>query len=125
MACSATTSVERVVKDKTLPPFAAVRRYQRLSINIGARVYLDNGQFTNGRCHDLGDGGMAIYVPLELTVGTVVNVCFQLPHSRMMFGVKATVRNCQGYRYGVEFVALTPAEVDEIKRIASILTLTS
>jgi len=68
---------------------------------------------------------MAIYVPLNLAVGTAVNVSFQLPYSRMTFGVRAIIRNSNGFRYGVEFADLTPSEEAEIKRIISILELTA
>jgi hypothetical protein len=78
-----------------------------------------------GRGHDLGVGGMAIYVPLELAVGTSVNISFQLPYSRMVLGIRAIVRNSNGFRYGVEFVDLTSAEVEEIKRITNVLELTA
>jgi hypothetical protein len=104
---------------------AGVRRYERLSLNIAVRVFLEKGQSTTGRGHDVGCGGMAIYVPLDLVVGTSVNISFQLPYSRMVFGVRAIVRNSNGFRYGVEFVTLTPSEAAEIERIISILQLTS
>ena len=68
---------------------------------------------------------MAVYVPLELTVGTLLDISFQLPYSRMVFGVHAIVRNSNGFRYGVEFVNLTPSEAAEIERILSILELAS
>ena len=103
---------------------AAMRRSARLSLNIAVRVFIE-GRFTNGRGHDVGAGGMAIYGPLELAIGTVVNISFQLPYSRMAFGVRAIVRNNNGFRYGVEFVNLTPSEAEEIERITSILKLTS
>lgn len=113
------------VKDKTLfPAFAKARRCARLSLNIAVRVF-DTDGFTNGRGHDVGTGGMAIYVPLNLAVGTAVNVSFQLPYSRMTFGVRAIIRNSNGFRYGVEFADLTPSEEAEIKRIISILELTA
>jgi hypothetical protein len=102
-----------------------VRRYDRLSVNISVRAFLGKGQFTDGRGHDVGAGGMAIYVPLDLAVGTLVNLSFQLPYSRIVFGVRAIVRNHNGFRYGVEFVNLTPSEAEEIKRIASVLKLTA
>jgi hypothetical protein len=126
MACSARRYVERIVNSKTLPPpLAAVRRYDRLSLNIAVRVFHEKGQFTTGRGHDVGRGGAAIYVPLDLAVGTSVNISFQLPYSRMVFGVRAIVRNSNGFRYGVEFVNLTPSEAVEIERIISILELTA
>jgi hypothetical protein len=118
--------VEKIVNNKTLPlPLAAVRRYDRSSLNIAVRLFLEKGQFTTGRGHDVGAGGMAIYVPLELAVGTSVKISFQLPYSRMVFGVRAIVRNSNGFRYGVEFVHLTSAEAEEIKRIANIMELTA
>ena len=112
--------------DRTAPPTCinSVRRYPRISTNIGVRVF-HGARYTAGRGHDIGAGGMAIYVPLELAVGTSVNISFQLPHSRMVLGVRAIVRNSNGFRYGVEFVDLTSAETEEIKRIANIMKLTA
>ena len=112
------------MNDKTLMrPLAAVRRFDRLSLNIAVRVFLEKGQFTNGRGHDVGAGGIAIYVPLDLAVGTLLDISFQLPYSRMVFGVHAIVRNSNGFRYGVEFINLTPSEAVEIERVTSILEL--
>jgi hypothetical protein len=113
------------MNDKTAPPtYNTARRFCRLSTNINVRVFHGAKQ-TAGRGHDIGAGGMAIYVPLELAVGTSVNLSFQLPYSRMVLGVRAIVRNASGFRYGVEFVDLTSTEVEEIKRIAAILELTA
>lgn len=106
-------------------PYKVLRSHDRLSINVSVRVFPPAGKVTWGRGHDIGTGGMAIYVPLDLAVGTPVNISFQLPYSRIMFGVPAIVRNCNGYRYGVEFVSLTAAEAAEVNRITSILKLTA
>ncbi len=105
--------------------YAAVRNRDRLSINISVRVVLDDGSVSSGRGHDLGLGGMAIYVPLDLAVASAINISFQLPYSRIMFGVRAVVRNKNSFRYGVEFMKLTDFEAEEIKRITSILKLTA
>jgi PilZ domain len=111
--------------NKTAPPtYDTARRYLRLSTNISVRVF-HGAKPTGGRGHDIGAGGMAIYVPLELAVGTSVNLSFQLPYSRMVFGVRAIVRNSNGFRYGVEFVDFTSAEAEEIKRLAAIMELTA
>ena len=104
--------------------YDTVRRYLRLSTNISVRVF-HRAKRTGGQGHDIGAGGMAIYVPLELAVGTSVNLSFHLPYSRIVFGVRAIVRNSNGFRYGVEFVDLMSAEAEEIKRIASIMELTA
>jgi hypothetical protein len=116
------------MNDKTAPltyyTDSTERRYLRISTNFSVRVFHD-AKPTLGRGHDLGAGGMAIYVPLELATGTLVSLSFQLPYSRMILGVRARVRNSEGFRYGVEFVDLTLAELQEIKRITAILELTA
>lgn len=113
------------MNEKIAPPrYDTVRRYCRFSTNISVRLF-QGAKHTAGRVQDIGAGGMAIYVPLELAVGTLVNLSFQLPYSRMVLGVRAIVRNSNGFRYGVEFVDLTPDEVEEIKRIIAILELTA
>jgi len=101
------------------------RRHDRLSVNISVRVFRGKGQVALGRGHDIGVGGMAVYVPLELAVGTLLDISFQLPYSRIVLGIRSIVRNTDGFRYGVEFVNLTPFEAEEIERVTSILKLTA
>lgn len=98
-----------------------VRRHERIPINVLVRFFLAEGKVTSGRAYDLAEGGMYIYAPLDLTVGALVNISFQLPNSRIVFGVQAIARNSNGFHYGVEFVNLTSSEASEIERIISIL----
>jgi len=53
---------------------------------------------------------MAIYIPAELQVGQMVQIEFILPDSNQRLGVTALVRDCSGFRCGVEFLSLTPTE---------------
>lgn len=80
---------------------------------------------TLARGHDIGARGMAIYIPLQIAVGTPINLSFQLPYSRTVFGIRAIVRSHDGFRYGVEFVDLTPTEAEEIKRVTYLMELAS
>jgi c-di-GMP-binding flagellar brake protein YcgR len=107
-----------------LPTNEIVRRYLRISCNISVRVF-HGAKYTDGRGHDIGTGGMAIYVPLDIDVGSSINLSFQLPCSRMVLGVRALVRNRDGFRYGVEFADLTPTEAEEIQRIANMMAVTA
>jgi signal transduction histidine kinase len=117
--------VETIVNNKTLlAPLVAVRRYDRLSLNIPVRVFQGEGKITSGRAHEISEAGMAIYVPLELTIGASVYISFQLTYSEFMFDVHTIVRNCNGFRYGVEFVNVTETEAAELKRITAILKMT-
>jgi hypothetical protein len=104
-----------------MPSHDEVRRHERIPINVLVRFFLGEGKVTNGRAYDIAEGGMYIYVPLDLTVGTVMNISFQLPYSRMVFGVQAIVRHGNGFHYGVEFVNFTSSEAAEIERIITVL----
>jgi hypothetical protein len=103
--------------------YDAVRRHPRISANILVRVYIDGRQSTAARGHDVGAAGMAVYAPIELAIGTPVNLSLQLPNSKIELGIRAIVRNRNGFRYGVEFVELTPTEVQEIEHLISLLKL--
>jgi PilZ domain len=105
-------------------PSGSMRQYPRMMVDIAIRAFPKNGVLTNGRGHDIGSGGMAMYVPLDLALGEKFDVSFQLPYSRIMLGLHAVVRNRNGFRYGIEFERLTKEEVAEINRVTAILELT-
>lgn len=103
------------------PPgrYENIRRYPRVKTDIRVRVFYPPRNPTTdsfGRGYDLSEAGMAIYVPLELTVGQQVLVMIDVPQCRCRLGLTATVRNCKGYRYGVEFLSLSNTERKELKR---------
>src|SRR3982751_1972566 len=102
-------------------PSIVARNYTRMVLDIAVRVFPKDGPQTNGRGHDIGLGGMAMYVPLDLKLQERIAISFQLPYSRIKLGLHAVVRNRNGFRYGLEFAAMTKAESDEIQRITAIL----
>jgi hypothetical protein len=104
-----------------MPSYDEVRRHERIPINVLVRLFLGEGKVTSGRAYDIAEGGMYIYVPLDLTVGTLMNISFQLPYSRIVFGIQTIVRNSNGFHYGVEFANLASSEAAEMERIISIL----
>lgn len=87
-----------------------------LDVRVKVFVGNGNGEGCYGRGHDLSRGGMAIYVPRDLKIGQEVGLEFELPHSRMRFGVRCVVRNSEGYRYGIEFLQLAGTELAELKQ---------
>lgn len=104
------------------------RRFSRLPVDVRVRVLADTkGRpiHSFGRGHDLSEGGMALYVPLDLKTGQQIKLEFELPHARMKFGIRCVVRNTDGYRYGIEFVALSPAEKEALHRAVTVLALTA
>jgi hypothetical protein len=63
-----------------------------------------------GRSHDLCEDGMAIYIPAELERGQIVQIEFLIPDSQQRLGLGAIVRDCQGFRCGIQFDCLTLSE---------------
>lgn len=94
-------------------PGAGVRRSKRFRVNFPIKLFTLVQQrrcVLQGRSHDLSEAGMAIYIPAELQVGQMVQMEFILPESSQRLGLTALVRDCSGFRCGVEFMSLTPAE---------------
>jgi PilZ domain len=78
-----------------------------------------------GRGHDLSEAGMAIYVPLELQVGQEIQIQFEAQLVHVKFGVRGLVRNFHSYRYGIEFLHLSPRELQELKHLLRLVALTT
>jgi len=90
-----------------------VRRSQRFRVNFLIKLFTVVQQrrcVLQGRSHDLSEAGMAIYIPAELQVGQMLQIEFILPESSQRLGVSAMVRDCSGFRCGVEFLSLTATE---------------
>ncbi len=108
--------------------YQQMRRYPRVKSDIRVRVFVP-AKFPTadsfGRGYDISEGGMAIYVPLELAVGHDVVVVLEVPQCRVRLGLTATVRNRNGYRYGVEFAALSNTERQELKRALQELAIST
>lgn len=113
------------------PPvsYETMRRYPRVPSDIRVRVFVPPQHPTDdsfGRGYDISESGMAIYVPLALPLGQSVLVVLEVPQCRIRLALTATVRNARGYRYGVEFVGLSPTERSELKRaLAALAAVTS
>jgi PilZ domain len=91
------------------------RRYQRHKVDIRVRVTLpmpaDPGVIY-GRGNELGQGGMAIFlIEVELPVLA----------SAKPLRAKAEIRNREGYRYGMQFMDLSPEEVQQLLQLCQLL----
>lgn len=108
------------------PTFDSPRRFPRLKLDVSIAVFSGPAAAetkTRGRGNDIGEGGLAIYAPVEFGVGQAVRVEFTLPYSRMKFALQAMVRNKHGFRYGIEFVKLTAEQREELQRICGALQM--
>lgn len=102
--------------------FSDLRRCTRVQAEIRAKITYSLGnkpQLANGRLQDIGEGGLGVYAPVELETGSTVEVEFTIPRSRAPFRVRTVVRNRLGFRYGVEFLAISKAQREEIAKFAA------
>jgi hypothetical protein len=58
-----------------------------------------------GRGFELNGGGLAVEAPTDLALDDQVAVEFTPPHSTGPVTFRCFVRNCNGKRYGLEFIA--------------------
>lgn len=96
---------------------AGVRRSPRIRVNFPIKLFAFVQQrkcALQGRSHDLSEQGMAIYIPAELEVGQTVQIEFIVPDSHQRLGVSAVVRDCNGFRCGVEFQDLTSKDQESL-----------
>ena len=93
------------------------RRWPRLKLDVPVRVVIHESQKTvirDGRGRELSEGGMCFSAGVELKVGDQVEVEFTPAYSGHPIRVRAIARNRTGYSYGVEFVASSDQERNEI-----------
>jgi c-di-GMP-binding flagellar brake protein YcgR len=82
------------------------RRWTRYKIDVRLKVTIADGaaqQTAFGRANNLSYGGMGAYIPCAIPVGGQVVLEVSFPYSTSEVKVKAVVRSCEGFRYGLEF----------------------
>jgi c-di-GMP-binding flagellar brake protein YcgR len=95
----------------------AERRWKRYKVDI--RVRLRRWQEPEEaaqvmRSYELSLGGMSVYTPGKLEIGTWVLVVFALTAEGAALRLRAVVRNQRGFRCGLEFAELKAGERAEI-----------
>ncbi len=102
------------------------RRNPRYGVDVRLRLLVKQGGkrlVLHGRGNDISENGMALFVAHDLEVGTRADAEFTLPYSQLPLRVGVSVRNRNGYRYGVEFMTLNEPQREEILRLCKALTL--
>jgi hypothetical protein len=102
------------------------RRSQRFKVNFAIKLFTvvqHRKCVLQGRSHDLCEDGMAIYIPAELERGQIVQVEFFLPDSQQRLGIGAIVRDCQGFRCGIQFDRLTLSEQQALEQCCERLAI--
>jgi len=101
-----------------------LRRFPRHALDIRITVHAfrsgDNVSFW-GRSSELGEDGIGATLTGELEPGEVVSMELVLPMAPFPIKFRALVRYRDGLRHGFEFLTLSAAQRDEIRRLCETL----
>jgi hypothetical protein len=103
--------------------YTPARRWTRYKLDVPVRVIVHNpskSRIINGRGKEISEGGMSVFAGIELQAGERIEVEFTPPYG-LPIRVHGLVRNRSGYSYGVEFLAASPEEMEEVAALRSIL----
>jgi c-di-GMP-binding flagellar brake protein YcgR len=102
------------------------RRHQRyeLETELTANIRgVERREVMRGRSLNINEGGIGGLFTTGWDVGTSVDLQFSVPIATTPVRVRAVVRNRTSYRYGFEFVNLTPEQRETISRTCRTLEL--
>jgi c-di-GMP-binding flagellar brake protein YcgR len=94
------------------------RRWERIPLSMHIKVHRTlNGQVetTDGQAQDLGEGGIAAYIPNSFVLNEEVTIEFMLPFGQIPIKFEAEVRDANGFRYGFEFVRVKEEEREKLR----------
>ena len=91
---------------KQSPVFAESRRHPRFKLQTDIRVYSRSAGLLTGYTVDISESGISAMLKLELSVGELVQLEFELPSGPV--AIRALVRHKTAFRYGFQFVEPDP-----------------
>jgi hypothetical protein len=78
------------------------RRHPRYKLEVSIRVYPRNASVVRGHTVDISESGFSAMLSVEVPIGEVVRLEFELPDGPVE--VHAMVRQRNAFRYGMQFV---------------------
>lgn len=102
------------------------RRHPRYDFEVdlaATALAVEHSETTRGCSLNINEAGLAGLFATEWEVGTSVNLQFSVPFASAPVRVRAVVRNRTSYRYGFEFIELTPEHRGTISRTCRMLGL--
>jgi PilZ domain len=97
-----------------------VSRY-RASLPVAVRQRAEGD--LEGQCSVISEGGLSVTLPEAISVGSVVELHFNVPTHPTELQVWAVVRNLIGLQHGLEFVTLTDGERLSLRQFCNRLAL--
>src|SRR5215467_3447122 len=102
------------------------RRWQRQHLNVPIRLIVsrdDRTRISEGRVHDISEGGLLVFAGLELRGGERLAMEFTVPYSSTPVRAPGIVRHRRGYHYGIEFGSETLADREQTEKFRNLLQL--
>jgi len=123
MLSDATATRQVTTKATSKKSGAAQRRWRRFQFDVPIRLVVQGNHRTEvvGRGCDLSEGDIAVHAPIDMNVGDLVEVELTPAYSGMPVRVRAIVRNCCRYIYGLEFQAKDAVEQERIDLVGQLL----
>lgn len=82
--------------------FMDARRHPRYKLEVAIRVYPRNASVVRGHTVDISESGISVMLRVEVPMGEVVRLEFELPDGPVE--AHAMVRQRNAFRYGLQFV---------------------
>jgi len=111
-------------KDKVNQEPSERRRWRRYHLTVPVRITIEkllHVSVIDSRSSQMNDGGLAVYADTELSIGDKADLEFKPPHFDRALTLRGVVRNHKGNFYGVEFLATSATERDQLARFREIL----
>ena len=105
---------------------SSTRRWARFQVEFRIKARFTKagkGSTVFGQGSDLSEGGMSAYLAADFVLGEVLELEMTLPYAQRGIFVRASVRNRDGYRYGIEFLQMAPADKQLLQRSLKALAL--
>jgi len=83
------------------------RRHPRFKLDVAICVYPRNASVIRGHTVDLSETGISAMLRVEVAIGEVVRLEFELPSGPVE--VHAVVRQRNAFRYGLQFIEASSA----------------
>jgi len=88
--------------------FVEARRHRRFKLEVNVRIYARNSAVVRGQTVDISESGVSAMLMVEVPIGEVVRLEFNLPLGEVE--VHALVRQRNAFRYGFQFVESSSAQ---------------
>jgi len=111
-------------KDEVTQEASERRRWRRYHFTVPVRVTIEKLlQFSviNSSSSQMNDGGLEVCTDTELTIGDEADLDFTPPHFDRALTLRGIVRNHNGNFYGVEFLATSATEREQLACFRQIL----